>query len=91
MVYASSCVCGFTARDGGSGEVVTFDMCGGEMGESRAHLSVKQSGGTSWKTVRIAESYQGRKITVSCHPGCGFVSTSRGRCASCLQKLSPLS
>lgn len=68
VVHAASCACGFTARDSGSGEVVAFDMCGGEMGESRAHLSVKQSGGASWNTVRIAESYQGRKVTVSSRP-----------------------
>lgn len=69
MVHAASCVCGFTARDSGSGEVVAFDMCRGEMGESRAHLSVKQSGRKTWKTVRITESYQGRKVTVSSRTG----------------------
>lgn len=69
VVAAASCACGFAARDSGSGEVVALDMCGGEMGESRAHLSVKQSGGASWNTVRIAESYQGRKVTVSSRPG----------------------
>lgn len=68
VVAAAACACGFTAKDSGSGEVVAFDMCGGEMGESRAHLSVKQSGGASWNTVRIAESYQGRKVTVSSRP-----------------------
>lgn len=62
MVHAASCVCGFVARD--AGDVVAFDMCGGEMGETRPHLSVK-SRGVSKSGVRITESFQGRKVTVS--------------------------
>lgn len=68
VVHAASCACGFAASDSGSGEMVTFDMCGGEMGSSRPHLSVKQRGGASRNAVRISESYQERKVTVS-RPG----------------------
>ncbi|KAM6910420.1 von Willebrand factor D and EGF domain-containing protein [Xenentodon cancila] len=66
LVHAASCICGFVARDGG--DVIAFDMCDGEMGETAPQLSVKrrdlhQSG------VRITESYQGRKVTMSFSSG----------------------
>lgn len=62
VVHAASCVCGFVAR--GGGDVVAFDMCNGEMGETKPHLSVKNRD-LSKSSVRITESYQGRKVTVS--------------------------
>lgn len=62
MVHAASCVCGFVARDGDN--VVAFDMCNGEMGETKPHLSVKNRD-LNKSSIRIAESYQGRKVTVS--------------------------
>ncbi|MEQ2191390.1 hypothetical protein XENOCAPTIV_027771, partial [Xenoophorus captivus] len=62
LVRAASCVCGFVARDGG--DVIAFDMCNGEMHETKPHLSVK-SRHRSKSSIRISESYQGRKVTVS--------------------------
>ncbi len=61
MVHAASCVCGFVVRDGG--DVIAFDMCSGEMGETKPHLSVKNRD-LSKSGVRIMESFQGRKVTV---------------------------
>jgi len=61
VVHAASCACGFAARDGG--DVIAFDMCNGEMGEAKPHLSVR-NGDLSRSGIRITESYQGRKVTV---------------------------
>ncbi|KAM4736569.1 von Willebrand factor D and EGF domain-containing protein [Anableps anableps] len=61
LVHAASCVCGFAAWHGG--DVIAFDMCNGEMGETKPHLSVK-SRRTSKSSIRISESYQGRKVTI---------------------------
>lgn len=62
VVHATSCVCGFMARDGS--DVIAFDMCGGEMGETRPQLFVKNRD-LSKSNIHMTESYQGRKITVS--------------------------
>ncbi|XP_026228904.1 von Willebrand factor D and EGF domain-containing protein isoform X2 [Anabas testudineus] len=66
VVHAASCVCGFVAR--GGGDVVAFDMCNGEMGETKPHLSVKNRD-LSKSSVRITESYQGRKVTMTFSSG----------------------
>ncbi|XP_060905839.1 von Willebrand factor D and EGF domain-containing protein [Labrus mixtus] len=66
VVHAASCVCGFVVRDGG--DVVAFDMCSGEMGETKPHLSVKNRD-LSKSGVRITESYQGRKVTMTFSSG----------------------
>nr|XP_023658487.1 von Willebrand factor D and EGF domain-containing protein [Paramormyrops kingsleyae] len=58
--YPASCACGFAARDGGS--VLTFDMCNGQRGSSRPQLSVKSR--DVGRSVRITESYEGRKVTI---------------------------
>lgn len=55
-------MCGFVARDGGN--VIAFDMCNGEMGETKPQLTVKNRD-LSKSGIRITESYQGRKVTVS--------------------------
>lgn len=62
VVQAAACVCGFVVRDGS--DVIAFDMCSGEMGETKPHLSVKNRD-LSKSAIRITESYQGRKVTVS--------------------------
>lgn len=59
--YPTSCVCGFTARDGG--DVIAFDMCNGLPGETKPRLSVKR-GDLVKSGIHVTESYQGRKITV---------------------------
>ncbi|KAL6109603.1 vwde [Pungitius sinensis] len=66
VAHAGSCACGFAARDGG--DVVAFDMCDGEWGETRPHLSVRHRD-LSKSGIRIAESYQGRKVTVTFSSG----------------------
>ncbi|XP_055019347.1 von Willebrand factor D and EGF domain-containing protein [Boleophthalmus pectinirostris] len=64
--HAASCVCGFVLRDGH--DVVSFDMCDGELGETKPQLSVKNKG-LNKSSLRITESYQGRKITMSLSSG----------------------
>ncbi|XP_065136825.1 von Willebrand factor D and EGF domain-containing protein [Paramisgurnus dabryanus] len=64
--YPTSCVCGFAARDGG--DVIAFDMCNGLSGETKPRLTVK-SGELVKSGIRIAESYQGRKVTISFSSG----------------------
>uniref|UniRef100_A0A667XGL6 von Willebrand factor D and EGF domains n=1 Tax=Myripristis murdjan TaxID=586833 RepID=A0A667XGL6_9TELE len=66
VVHAASCVCGFVARDGG--DVIAFDMCNGEMGDTKPHLSVKNRD-LSKSAIRITESYQGRKVTMTFSSG----------------------
>ncbi|KAG7216456.1 hypothetical protein INR49_001942 [Caranx melampygus] len=66
LVHAASCVCGFVVRDGG--DVISFDMCNGEMGETKPHLSVKNRD-LSKSGIRITESYQGRKVTMTFSSG----------------------
>ncbi|XP_041845055.1 von Willebrand factor D and EGF domain-containing protein [Melanotaenia boesemani] len=66
LVHSASCVCGFVVRDGG--DVIAFDMCNGEMGETKPHLSVK-SRDLNNTGVRITESYQGRKVTMTFSSG----------------------
>ncbi|XP_039974712.1 von Willebrand factor D and EGF domain-containing protein [Xiphias gladius] len=66
VVHPASCACGFVARDGG--DVIAFDMCGGETGETRPRLSVKNRD-LSKSGIRITESYQGRKVTVTFSSG----------------------
>ncbi|KAF7226620.1 von Willebrand factor D and EGF domains protein [Nothobranchius furzeri] len=62
LVRATSCVCGFAARNGD--DIISFDMCNGEMGETKPLLSVKNRDSTN-SGLRITESYQGRKVTVT--------------------------
>ncbi|XP_078143192.1 von Willebrand factor D and EGF domain-containing protein [Centroberyx gerrardi] len=66
VVHAASCACGFVARDGG--DVIAFDMCSGEMGDTKPHLSVKNRD-LSKSGIRITESYQGRKVTMTFSSG----------------------
>ncbi|XP_030013146.1 von Willebrand factor D and EGF domain-containing protein isoform X2 [Sphaeramia orbicularis] len=64
--HAASCVCGFVARDGG--DIVAFDMCNGELGEAKPQLSIKNRD-LNKSGIRITESYQGRKVTLSFSSG----------------------
>ncbi|KAJ3597717.1 hypothetical protein NHX12_001234 [Muraenolepis orangiensis] len=66
VVHAASCACGVVARDGG--DVVAFDMCNGEMGGTEPRLTVKHRH-LGKSGVRITQSYQGRKVTMSFSSG----------------------
>ncbi|XP_075322635.1 von Willebrand factor D and EGF domain-containing protein [Odontesthes bonariensis] len=66
LVHAASCVCGFVVRDGG--DIIAFDMCSGEMGDTMPHLSVKNRD-LNKSAVRITESHQGRKVTMTFSSG----------------------
>ncbi|XP_043922135.1 von Willebrand factor D and EGF domain-containing protein [Protopterus annectens] len=64
--YQAACICGFVARE--RGDIISFDMCNGHLHETRPHLSVKSRDVTGGN-VRITESYQGRKVTISFSSG----------------------
>ncbi|XP_068092884.1 von Willebrand factor D and EGF domain-containing protein [Hyperolius riggenbachi] len=64
--HPASCNCGFVAKE--SGDVVTFDMCSGQLHESQPHLSVRSQDPVEIG-FRITESYQGRKITITFSSG----------------------
>ncbi|XP_030215054.1 von Willebrand factor D and EGF domain-containing protein [Gadus morhua] len=66
VVLAASCVCGVVARDGG--DVIALDMCDGEMGETKPRLTVKDRH-LGKSGVRITQSYQGRKVTITFSSG----------------------
>uniref|UniRef100_A0A2I2ZT62 von Willebrand factor D and EGF domains n=1 Tax=Gorilla gorilla gorilla TaxID=9595 RepID=A0A2I2ZT62_GORGO len=55
-----SCNCGFVAQEGG--DIVTFDMCNGQLRESQPYLFVKSQDVT--RNIKISESYLGRKVTI---------------------------
>ncbi|XP_064343456.1 von Willebrand factor D and EGF domain-containing protein [Camelus dromedarius] len=58
--YPVSCNCGFVAKE--EGDVVSLDMCSGQLHESQPYLFVKSHDVTS--NIKISESYLGRKVTV---------------------------
>ncbi|PNI57872.1 VWDE isoform 1, partial [Pan troglodytes] len=58
--YPVSCNCGFVAQEGG--DIVTFDMCNGQLRESQPYLFVKSQDVT--RNIKISESYLGRKVTI---------------------------
>ncbi|XP_054975767.1 von Willebrand factor D and EGF domain-containing protein [Sorex araneus] len=58
--YPVSCNCGFVARE--DSDVITLDMCSGQLHESQPYLFVKSQDVTS--NIKISESYLGRKVTI---------------------------
>ncbi|XP_077160602.1 von Willebrand factor D and EGF domain-containing protein isoform X2 [Paroedura picta] len=66
LYYPASCNCGFVAKEGA--DIIAFDMCSGQLRDSQPHLSIKSRDSPN-SYVRITESYQGRKVTISFSSG----------------------
>ncbi|XP_066511012.1 von Willebrand factor D and EGF domain-containing protein-like [Hoplias malabaricus] len=61
-LYTVSCTCGIAAKEGDL--IVTFDMCHGQLQETRPQLSIRSFRHTPNNHVRIHETHQGKKITI---------------------------
>ncbi|KAI4543881.1 hypothetical protein MG293_006675, partial [Ovis ammon polii] len=68
--YPVSCNCGFVAKEG---EVVTFDMCSGQLHESQPYLFVKSQDVTS--NIKISEQVLGQGFKESPSIKCEFNSS----------------
>lgn len=60
--HAVSCSCGVAMREGN--DLAVFDMCNGQLRETRPQLSLRSLGGREGPGVRVLESHQGKKVTV---------------------------
>nr|XP_055074214.1 von Willebrand factor D and EGF domain-containing protein [Misgurnus anguillicaudatus] len=60
--YSVACTCGVAAREGN--DVVTFDMCDGQLQETQPRLSLKTLRVSKTNQIKIHETHQGKKITM---------------------------
>ncbi|XP_054590485.2 von Willebrand factor D and EGF domain-containing protein isoform X2 [Nothobranchius furzeri] len=59
--YSVSCSCGVAVQE--ENDVAIFDMCNGQLQETRPQLTLKTLGDEGSR-VRVQESYQGKKVTL---------------------------
>lgn len=66
--YSVACTCGVAAREGN--DVVTFDMCDGQLQETQPRVSLKTLRVSTTNQIKIHETHQGKKITVGLYFTC---------------------
>ncbi|XP_024917956.1 von Willebrand factor D and EGF domain-containing protein isoform X5 [Cynoglossus semilaevis] len=68
--YTVACNCGVAVQEGN--EVAVFDMCNGQPLETRPQLKLRNLGEEDGSQIRVLESHQGKKVTLT-FPSGAFV------------------